>query len=52
MSVTMARQGDRVQLELCIMRLALNMAKMAEGGFLHAAIVEMQQRLKNPGTED
>jgi len=38
MSATMARQGGRVQLEKSDMRLALNMAKMARGGFSRAAI--------------
>ena len=33
MSATRARQGGRVQLERSDMRLALNMAKLAKGGF-------------------
>jgi len=37
MSATMARQGSQVQLEQSDMGLALNMAKMATGGFSHAA---------------
>ena len=42
MSAAMARQGGRVQLEQTEICLALNMAKMAKGGFLHAAIDETQ----------
>jgi len=38
MSATMSRQGGWVQLEQSDMRLALNMAKMATGGFVHATI--------------
>jgi len=48
MSATMARQGGRVQLEQSDMRLALNMAKMAKGGFSCAAIEETQQLIKTP----
>jgi len=44
----MARQGDWVQLEQSDMRLCLNMAKMAKGGFSHAAIEETQLLIKNP----
>ena len=51
MSVTMARQGGQVQLEQSNMRLALNMAKMAKGGFSRAMIEEMQQRVKKPRAE-
>jgi len=51
MSATMARQGGRVQLELSDMRLALNMAKMANGGFLRAAIEEKQFLIKKPRAE-
>jgi len=40
MSATMARQGGRVQLEQSDMPLALDMAKMAKGGFSRAAIEE------------
>jgi len=47
-SATMARQGGRVQLEQSDMRLALNMAKMAKGGFLRAAIEETQCLIKKP----
>jgi len=48
MSASMARQGGRVQLEQSDMRLALNMAKMAKGGFLRSAIEEMQCLIKKP----
>jgi hypothetical protein len=51
MSATMARQGGRVQLEQTDMRLALNMAKMAKGGFSHAAVEETQYLIKKPRTE-
>jgi len=51
MSATMVRQGGRVQLEQSDMRLALNMAKMAKGGFLRAAIEEMQQPIRKPRAE-
>jgi hypothetical protein len=51
MSASMATQGGRVQLEQSAMRRALNMAKMAKGGFLPAAIKEMQQLIKKPSTE-
>jgi len=44
----MARQGGQVQLEQSDMRLAFNMAKMAKGGFLHAALEEMQFVIKKP----
>jgi hypothetical protein len=40
MSATMARQGGQVQLEQSDMRHALNMAKMAQGRLLIAAIAE------------
>jgi len=46
MSAIMARQGGRVQLEQSDMRLALNMAKMAKGGFSRAAIEETQFLIK------
>jgi len=46
MSATMARQGDRVQLEQSDMSLTLDMAKMAKEGFSRAAIDEMQQLIK------
>jgi len=48
MSATMARQGGRVQLEQPDMRLALNMAKMAKGGFSRAAVEEPQYLIKKP----
>jgi len=47
----MARQGGRVHLEQSEMRLALNMANMAKGEFLHAAIEEMQILIKKLRTE-
>jgi len=51
MSATMARQGGRVQLEQSDMCLALNMAKMATGGFSHATIEETQYLIKKPSAE-
>jgi len=51
MSATMARQGGRVQLEQSDMRPALNLAKMAKGGFSRAAIEETQQLIKELGAE-
>jgi len=51
MSATMARLGGWVQLEQSDMRLALNMAKIAKGGFSHAAIEETQQLFKKPCDE-
>jgi hypothetical protein len=47
----MARQGGRVQLEQSDMRLALIMAKMAKGGFSHAAVEETQYLIKTPRAE-
>ena len=47
----MARQGGRVQLEQSDMRLALNMAKMAKGGFSRAAVEETQYLIKKPRAE-
>jgi hypothetical protein len=44
----MARQGGSVQLEQSDMRLALNIAKMAKGGFSHAAVEETQYLIKKP----
>jgi len=44
----MARQGGRVQLEQSDMRLAFNMAKMAKGGCMHAALEEMRFVIKKP----
>jgi hypothetical protein len=51
MSATMARQGGRVQLEHSDMCLALNMAKMANGGLLRAAAEEMRYLIKKPRAE-
>jgi len=51
MSATMARQGGRVQLEQSDMRLALYMAKMAEGGFSRATMEETQHLIKKPRVE-
>jgi len=51
MSATMARQGGRVQLEQSDLRLALNMVKMAKGGFSRAAIEETQQLINKPSAE-
>jgi len=48
MSATVARQGGRVQREQSDMCLAMNMAKMAKGGFLHAAIEDIQFLIKIP----
>jgi len=48
MSATMARQGGGVQLEQSDMRLALNMAEMAKGGFSRATIEETQYLIKKP----
>jgi hypothetical protein len=47
-SATMARQGGWVQLEQSNMRLALNIAKMAKGGFLGATIAEPQHLIEKP----
>jgi len=47
----MARQGGRVQLEQTDMRLALNMARMAKGGFSRAAIEKTQYLIKKSRTE-
>jgi len=51
MSATMARQGGRVQLEQSDMRLVLNMVKMANEGFLRAAIEEMKYLIMKPCAE-
>jgi len=48
MSATMARQGGRVRLEQSDMCLALNMAKMAKGGFSRNSIEETQFLIKKP----
>jgi hypothetical protein len=47
----MARQGGHVQLEQSDMRLAFNIAKMAKGGLLRAAVEETQYLIKKPGAE-
>jgi hypothetical protein len=47
----MARQGGRVQREQSDMGLALDMAKMAKGGFSHVTIEETQDLIKEPRTE-
>jgi hypothetical protein len=41
-SATMARQGDRVQLEQSDMRLVLNKVNMAKGGLLRTTREERQ----------
>jgi len=47
----MARQGGRVQLEQSDMPLALNMAKMAKGGFSQATREETQYLIKKSWAE-
>jgi len=47
----MAREGGRVQLEQSDMRLALNMAKMAQERFSRAAIDETEQLISKPHAE-
>jgi len=51
MSATMARQGGQVRLEQSAMCHALNMARMAQEGFSHATIEEMQYLTKKPLAE-
>jgi len=51
MSATMARQGGRVQLAQSDMRPALNMVKIAKGGFWRAAIEQTQHWIKRPRAE-
>jgi hypothetical protein len=51
MSATMARQGDRIQLEQSNMRLPLDMARTAQGGLSCAALEETKQLIKIPRTE-
>ena len=46
----MARKGGQVQLEQSNMRLALNMAKIAKGGFSRTAMEEVQQQIKKTRT--
>jgi hypothetical protein len=48
MSATMARQGGCIQLEQSNMHLALNMAKMAKGGFSRPTVEETQCLIKKP----
>jgi len=51
MSDTLERQGGLVQLEQSDMRLALNMAKMAKEGFLHATTEGTQRLIKEPSAK-
>jgi len=51
MSATMARQRGRVQLEQSDMGLALNVAKMPNGGFSRATFKETHQSIKKPRAE-
>jgi len=51
MSATMVRRGGRVQLEQSDMRLVLNIAIMAKGGFPRASIEETQQMIKRPSAK-
>jgi len=51
MSATMARQGGCVQLELSNMHWAFNMARIAEGGWLCAAMEETQYLIMKDGAE-
>jgi hypothetical protein len=51
MLATIARKGDRVQLEQSDMRVALNMAKMAKQSFLRAAMEETKYLIKKPCAE-
>ena len=51
MSTALARQGGWVQLEQSDMRVALNLAQMAKGGFSHATIEETQFLTKKPQAE-
>jgi hypothetical protein len=51
MSATMARQGGWVQLEQSDMCIALNMANMAKGGVVRAAIEETQCLIQKPWAE-
>jgi hypothetical protein len=48
MSATMAMPGGQVQLEKSDMQLAMNMAKIDQGGFLHATKGEMQYLIIAP----
>jgi len=51
MSATMARQGGQLQLEQSNMRVALNMAKMAKGGYLCTTREETKQTTNKPQAE-
>jgi len=51
MSATMGRQGGQVQLAQSDMCLAMNMGKMAKGGFSRATIEVTEQLLKKPRAE-
>ena len=51
MSATMAGQRGRVQLEHSDMRLALDMAKMANEGFSRAAIEQKIYLIQKPRAE-
>jgi len=51
MSATIGRQQGLVQLEQSNMRLALNMAKVANEGFARTSIEETQQIIKKPDAE-
>ena len=51
MSATMGRPGGCIQQEWSNMRLALDMAKVAKGGFSCTAIVETQYLMKQPPTK-
>jgi hypothetical protein len=46
MSASMATQGSQVQLEQSLMHLAWNMARLANGELLCAALEEIQQLIK------
>jgi hypothetical protein len=48
MSAAMAMQGGHIQLEQSDIHLALNMAKIAKGGFSCATIDETQHLIKKP----
>jgi len=54
MSAIMAIQQGHVQLEQSDMRIALNMTRMAKGGFLQAIIQETQYQIKklHPKVQD
>jgi len=51
MSATLARPGGWVQLEQSDMRIALNMAKIATGGFLRTTREETQYLIEKPRAE-